>query len=82
MSSGLEDMQVTSLGESYSGLQDECPDRVMDPMQQKSIAGIKKYAIWKQDHIDEQSEVVERNEQRVACTSAHRGILALSHAET
>jgi len=55
---------------------------VWDPLQQKPGAGIKKYAIWEsEDEIDHQSKVVQRNEQRVTCTSVHRAILALGPAD-
>ena len=61
--SGPEEMQVISLGKSYSGLQEECHSRVRDQLQQKRGPGIKKYVIWEQeDQIDQQSEVVERSE--------------------
>jgi len=67
--------QVISLGESYFGLQEECHSRARDRLQQKPGAGIKKYITQEQeDQIDQQSEVVQRNEQRVDCTSAHRDI--------
>lgn len=71
-SSGLEEMHVMSM-ENHTPeceLQEEYHSKVRDPLQQqKPGAGIKNYAIWEQEvHIDEQSEVFERSEQRVACT--------------
>ena len=40
---------MISLGESYSGRQEECHSRVRDPLQQKPGAGIKKKAIQQQE---------------------------------
>ena len=77
------EMQVISLGESYSGLQEGCHSRVRDPLLQNPGAGKRQYATREhEDLIYQQSEVVEKSEQRLACTSILRDILAPGPAET